>query len=171
MLYSTHPFKWFICSSIWNWIAYANEAISVKKNTSCDKKATDERFYLGSTSILSTMVRTLLKIRKGLTAGGEGWNVVGVGGCCLTVKKPRSHLSRFTLRVDIFDEYRCSSTCYIVFQVTSGVSILTVHTFFRFLHWGTYILLDVMLCSVAECFYQLCRILTKILSDTTQENV
>ena len=32
-------------------------------------------------------MRTLLKIRKGLTAGGQGWNVVGVGGCCLTVKK------------------------------------------------------------------------------------
>ena len=73
----------FVVRSEPDWKAYANEAISVKKNTSCDKKATDERFYLGSTSILSTMVRTLLKIRKGLTAGGQGWNVVGVGGWVL----------------------------------------------------------------------------------------
>ena len=46
-----------------------------------------------------------------------------------------------------------------------------------------YILLDVLLCSIAEYFYELCRILTsplgeskykqriKILSDTTQQNV
>ena len=48
---------------------------------------------------------------------------------------------------------------------------------------NTYILLDVLLCSIAEYFYELCRILTrptgsskykqrvKILSDTTQKNV
>ena len=48
---------------------------------------------------------------------------------------------------------------------------------------ATYILLDVLLCSIAEYFYELCRILTnpkreskyklriKILSDTTQQNV
>ena len=46
-----------------------------------------------------------------------------------------------------------------------------------------YILLDVLLCSIAEYFYELCRILAspqgeskykqqvKILSDTTQQNV
>ena len=45
-----------------------------------------------------------------------------------------------------------------------------------------YILLDVLLCGIAEYFYELCRILTspwgeskykrvKILSDTTQQNV
>ena len=35
----------------------------------------------------------------------------------------------------------------------------------------TYILLDVLLCSIAEYFYELCKQRVKILSDTTQQNV